>query len=109
MSSEREWEDQLNESTYAPSRYKLEGFIHCSTKDQIERTANTIFKSHNKIYLLHIEEEKEQECLKCENLEGGEELFPHLYKILPKSSIHKSEEIFKLENGLFYIPFTHKL
>lgn len=103
LTSESEWEEQLHAEFYVPYRYKIDGFIHCSSKDQIQRTANTIFKNCKSIWLLHIEEQKEIDYIKYENLEGGVELFPHIYRALPKTSIKKTEKILKTDLDHFKI------
>ncbi len=104
IATESEWNKNRDSEFYVPEKFKAEGFIHCSTNEQIENTANRIFHAHQKIMLLCIDADKENEFTKFENLEGGTELYPHLYRKLPKTSIKKSLLLLKNEKGGFTIP-----
>lgn len=90
-----EWEFRQKKDTYIPVRYELDGFIHCSFSDQIERIANTLFPRFDELMLLVIDADREEEFINKENLEGGEELFPHIYRELPKSSIVEVKHIYR--------------
>lgn len=90
-----EWDKCKLLDYYIPSNFHKDKFIHCSTKVQVERIANTLFKSLPEIYLLAISAEKEEEYLKYENLEGNSEQFPHIYGKLKKSSILEVTKVFR--------------
>ena len=74
-------------NSYVPSEYLDEGFIHCSTLLQVEKTANNYYKGRDDLVLLAIDPEKLKSALRYENLNGGEEEFPHVYGELHKSAI----------------------
>lgn len=93
---------------YSPASFERDGFIHCSTPDQLEGTLDKHFGSTNKVYVLVIDASKERDYTKYENLEGGTELFPHLYRKLPVSSVLTSFEIFRNAAGKFDIPKDFK-
>jgi len=56
-----------------------EGFIHCSFAEQVPRIAGFIYKGVPDVVLLTIDQSKLKPPVKLENLDGGTELFPHIY------------------------------
>lgn len=102
-----DWENCKNDDVYIPSRFAVDGFIHCSTETQIDRIANTIFSSYSIVWLLTINDTQEKAFITYENLEGGKERFPHIYRKLPKSSIERVLLLEKEENGNFLLPFIN--
>jgi len=103
LATEAEWKACKNKTVYAQKRFEQDGFIHSSTKSQIEKTANRLFKNHSKVVLLFINDESEKEFIKYENLKGGKELYPHIYRKLPKKSILKTV-VLKNSDGSFQFP-----
>jgi uncharacterized protein (DUF952 family) len=73
--------------TYAPAAFDAEGFIHCSYPWQVLDVANRRFAGRDDLVLMEIDRAK----LACEvideNLEGGTDLFPHVYGHLPISAV----------------------
>ena len=64
-----------------------EGFIHFSTSSQLLSTSNRLFKGRNDLLVLEVDPEGLESNLVFENLEGGSELFPHLYSALPIENV----------------------
>ena len=58
----------------ATSRSSLppEGFIHCSTPEQVIQVANARFRGRTDLLLLTIDTDKVGPEIRYENLEGGE-------------------------------------
>ena len=73
------WEDAQRAGTYEGDTLATEGFIHCSTREQVAVVANARFRGREDLVVLHIDESRLSAPVKYENLEGGEELFPHIY------------------------------
>jgi uncharacterized protein (DUF952 family) len=73
--------------TYEPAAFGREGFIHCSYAHQVVAVANRIFRGRPDLVLLEID----PAALGCpvvdENLEGGSELFPHIYGRLKMTAV----------------------
>ena len=73
--------------TYAPAAFDTDGFIHCSYPWQVVDVANRRFAGRADLVLMEIDRAK----LACEvideNLEGGADLFPHIYGRLPISAV----------------------
>jgi len=72
---------------YRTSTYIKDSFIHCSTLSQIVTVANRYYKNRKDLILLEIDEEKLNSRVVYENLEGGAELFPHIYGDIPSRAI----------------------
>ena len=72
---------------YAPAAFDREGFIHCSYAHQVAGVANRIFRGRTDLALLEIDTEKLACRIIDENLEGGAELYPHIYGRLPMSAV----------------------
>jgi uncharacterized protein (DUF952 family) len=79
ITTQQRWNDTQSQSHYEAESFRSEGFIHCSDANQVIRVANHLFKNQPGLILLQIETEMLQSRLIYENLEGGEELFPHIY------------------------------
>lgn len=59
--------------------FAAEGFIHCSTRKQVITVANARFRGQQGLVLLLIDTDKVKPEIVYENLEGGAQLFPHIY------------------------------
>lgn len=73
-----EWQRALEDGAYAADSLETQGFIHCSTQEQVVHVANFIAKDREDLVLLWIDEDKVTSNIVYENLEGGERLFPHI-------------------------------
>lgn len=77
-----------NARHYTPSRFEQEGFVHCSTAEQLPRVARAIFGDRNDLILLTIDPEAlNDETLVYEDSSGTGEGFPHVYGPLPVSAV----------------------
>ena len=72
------WE-AASDGAYRPALFETEGFVHCSEPEQVEAVANRLFRERTDLVLLLIDEERLAAPVRRENLEGGEERFPHVY------------------------------
>jgi uncharacterized protein (DUF952 family) len=86
---------------YRPGGFAREGFIHCSQRAQVVAVANRIFHGRTDLVLLEID----RTALTCpvieENLEGGTELFPHIYGPLPMTAVARVYSFPCREDGSF--------
>jgi uncharacterized protein (DUF952 family) len=65
---------------YLPESYAREGFIHCSTPEQLLRVANNFFAGQHGLVLLVIDPARLASELRWEpGSDATDELFPHLY------------------------------
>ncbi len=68
---------------------KRDGFIHFSTASQLPATAAKHFAGRDNLLLLAVDDANLKPALKWEASRAGA-LFPHLYAVLPVSSVARS-------------------
>lgn len=84
---------------YEADSLHSEGFIHCSTVNQLQGTAERYYSNEPEIVLLYIDESKLISELKYEMAKIGEE-FPHVFGVINKSAIVALKKI-KQRDGKF--------
>jgi len=99
-----EWEQAKINGIYTPASLEVEGFIHCSTRDQVIQTVNSFFKGQSNLILLWILEDKVQPEIRYEDLTGEGTLFPHIYGQLNLDSVEQTSKLGRDENGDFIFP-----
>lgn len=73
---------------YTPPSVGEEGFVHCSTEEQLPVVARERFRDHNRLVLLTIDPERlDDETLVFEDVYDSGEEFPHVYGPLPTSAV----------------------
>lgn len=78
-----------------------DGFIHCSNPKQVIRVANGIFRGMHGLVLLHVVKEKLSSPVVYKNLEGGLELFPHVYGPIDLEAVQSVTKFEPAEDGSF--------
>ena len=73
------WELAVSKGFYEADSLAAEGFIHLSTKEQVNGVLQRYYKGHTDLLLLHIEETKLIAELKYELASSVNEMFPHLF------------------------------
>ncbi|MEM6763284.1 MAG: DUF952 domain-containing protein [Bacteroidota bacterium] len=89
LTSHSQWLEALNKGIYLHESLKLEGFIHCSTKEQLIPTATLHFKGETELVILEIVEKRVKDILKWEESREGD-LFPHLYGKLSLTAVENT-------------------
>jgi len=79
ITTAQQWHHTEGHNHYEVESFGVEGFIHCSNAGQVVRVANHLFRNTRGLILLYIQTKRLHPRLVYENLEGGEELFPHVY------------------------------
>ena len=98
------WESAKQAGAYTGDTLATQGFIHCSTPEQVVDVANHIARDWDDIVLLWIDEERVGPKIVYENLEGGEKLFPHIYGALNLDAVMRITKFPKDSNGKFVLP-----
>ena len=98
------WDRTKAEGSYQPEAFAAEGFIHCSTREQVVRVADARFRGRRGLVLLCIDTEKVVAEIVYENLEGGRELFPHIYGGLNTDAVVEVLEFEPGVDGSFSFP-----
>lgn len=87
ITTAQEWSRALAAGEYAADSLATEGFIHCSDGHQYRWVARTRFRGRTDLILLHIDPSRVYAEIRYENLEGGSELFPHVYGTIPADAV----------------------
>lgn len=100
LTTETDWDHALNRGHYAAPSLETEGFIHCSTAEQLLESAEKHWKGHERLVVLHIVDKHVKEILKWEPSRGGQ-LFPHLYGKLPVENVESTSLLERNDKGHF--------
>jgi uncharacterized protein (DUF952 family) len=73
------WEDARTAGTYRPPSLANEGFVHCSSADQVARVADAAFRGGDDLVLLCVETERLGAPVRWERPGDSAESFPHVY------------------------------
>ena len=73
------WEKNKDNSQYFGDSLESQGFIHCCLPEQVNDVLKNWFPGSEDLIFLKIDSDKLTSHLEFENLEGGEEKFPHIY------------------------------
>ena len=87
ITTRAELESAVSQGSYEPTAYASDGFVHCSYLHQVIKVANRFYGGEEGLVLLEISAEKIGAAIVNENLEGGDELFPHVYGQIPVQAI----------------------
>lgn len=90
--------------SYRPEMFPVEGFVHCSTADQVVKVADIRFRGQKDLVLLCIDTGKVKAAIRYENLEGGLELFPHIYGEINTDAVVHVTEFKPGAEGYFTLP-----
>jgi uncharacterized protein (DUF952 family) len=100
--SKPDWEAASAEF-YRGDTLDTEGFIHCSTIEQVIDTANFLFRDREDLLILGIDPEKLSAEVKYEDAGDGR-LFPHIYGLMEKSAVVKVIDFPPEPDGSFGLP-----
>jgi len=107
ITDEKTWRAGLEIGMYEPRGYAQDGFIHCSTRQQVIKVANNRYPGQGGLVLLEIEPGRVASDIRWENLEGGEELFPHVYGKLNLEAVSCVTAMPPQADGSFVFPDHH--
>jgi uncharacterized protein (DUF952 family) len=93
ITTKNHWDLAMAQGFYSADSIALEGFIHCSQKEQVEAVLERYFKVINDLLLLTIEPSKIAAPLKYELAPSVNEEFPHIYGNLNLYAVVCVEEI----------------
>ncbi|MDR9404897.1 MAG: DUF952 domain-containing protein [Halothece sp. Uz-M2-17] len=99
-----EWEEAVRAGEYRAASLSDQGFIHCSTSEQMVRVANFLFAGQSGLVLLCIDVEKLNAKVEYENCEGGEDLFPHVYGSINLNAVVDVVDFNPDREGRFQFP-----
>ena len=97
------WEKATRTGIYEGDTLSSEGFIHCSTKEQLIEVANRLYKGRSGLVLLLINEEKIDSEVRYED-DGNEHFYPHIYGPLNVDAVDKVVSFSPADDGYFVLP-----
>ncbi len=82
-----QWEAQKNNAHYSAASIAIEGFIHCSTQDQLKATIGRYYANEKEVVVLTIDVAKVESEVKYELAPSVNQLFPHIFGVLNLSAV----------------------
>ena len=99
-----EWDAAKEKGSYQADSFATQGFIHCSSQQQVVPVANRYYTGQQGLVLLQIDPERVGVPVRWENLEGGSELFPHIYGPLATDAVIEVLNFPPRPDGSFKFP-----
>lgn len=84
---------------YETASLEGEGFIHCSTADQLDWVTREFYGNRTDVIVLEIDPGPLGEALVYEDLYGHGQRFPHVYGPIPVSAVVDSRPLTPTRNG----------
>jgi len=104
ITTQADWQEAQRAGDYRADSLSSQGFIHCSTREQILPVAKRYYSGRSDLLLLCIETDRVSAPIRYENLEGGAELFPHIYGALNLDAVVKAAALQPQPDGTFTFP-----
>ena len=98
-----QWETAQKVGIYRSNTLESEGFIHCSTPQQVISVANTFFRNQQGLILLCIDSDKVQAEIRYEGTQQ-DQLFPHIYGALNLDAVFQVLNFEPNQDGTFAFP-----
>jgi uncharacterized protein (DUF952 family) len=89
IAPEAAWQAARQAGRYEAPSLAGEGFIHCSTREQVLEVANRLFRGRADLLLLAVDPGRVPARIRYENLEGGQVAYPHVYGPLPLAAVER--------------------
>ena len=107
ITPERDWALARKTGEYRLStrgvELEVQGFIHCSDVHQVARIANAVYGDfEGGLVVLEIQVNRLDAEVRYENLDGGTELFPHIYGALPVTAVSAVVTLRKDSSGKWW-------
>lgn len=100
-----EWKDAAANGYFDGADHdKRDGFVHLSTAEQVEGTADRFFTGMNDVLLLKLDRDRLNGDLRMEESSGGD-LYPHLYGAIPLEAVLEADPVPMGPEGRLILPF----
>jgi uncharacterized protein (DUF952 family) len=93
ITDKKTWAEARKAGIYRGDSLEKEGFIHCCQLAQVDQVLEKWYPDAVDLIILEIETDVLQADLVYENLEGGQELFPHIYGPLNLKAVVNAREV----------------
>jgi len=109
ITSRAEWLEAQTRGEYIAPSLQTEGFIHCSTEDQVLHVANAFYRGRNDLVLLNVNEAELKPGLKWEPPAGkpapgisDSDKFPHIFGPINLTAIASVMDLVPDAKGEFH-------
>jgi len=99
---EKDWKNALECGEYLPGPFTKEGFIHCSTYEQVIQSANRHFHGQHGLLLVKIDPRRTASEIRYELSQS--EPFPHIYGPLNLDAVVSVARFEPDNDGNFHFP-----
>lgn len=99
-----DWQNQQQTHSYRHPSLDAEGFIHCSTAQQVAWVANSFFPGQSGLVLLWIDRDRLQSPLQFDAVEGIGR-FPHIYGEINRDAVVQVTEFEPDLDGKFIFTY----
>ena len=100
--SRGDWAAAAAAGAYTADSLATEGFIHCSTAEQVPRPANLLARGRTDLVLLEIDDSHLPVVVE----EADGELFPHVYGPIAVAAVVAVHDFPPQPDGTFVLPGT---
>ncbi len=100
------WKRSSSRGQYTEESLQSEGFIHCSTAEQVVDTANKHFKGQSGLVLLKIDTSDIVSVIAYEANRDSGETYPHIFGPINHDAIKEVIEFPASSDGTFSLPST---
>jgi uncharacterized protein (DUF952 family) len=104
MASRTAWEAARAQGVYRAPSLETEGFIHCSTREQILATANRFYHGRRDMVLLELDPRRIDVPIRWEGADPEWGEFPHLYGPLRVDAVSRQWDFAAGPTGDFELP-----
>jgi uncharacterized protein (DUF952 family) len=99
-----EWVTAVSPAHYSPPSLTNEGFIHCSTPEQVVDVANNLFRGQTDLILLCLDEAQLEAPVVYEDCYQSGQQFPHVYGRFNPAALLGTVDFPPAPEGLFVLP-----
>ena len=108
ITSREQWAEAAQTGSYRADSLGSEGFIHCSTPDQVVKVANAYYPGQTGLVLLCVDADSLRSEVRYEDASGVQfgpgEQFPHVYGQVNVDAVVKVIAWEPGPDGLFMVP-----
>ena len=99
ITDQRAWQNALEAGEYLGDSLDHDGFIHCCLAAQTEQVLEQWFSGRSNLLVLEIDSNRLAPEVIFENLESGDEKFPHIYGPINLDAVIHVQEIHSIQKG----------
>lgn len=99
IAARAEWD--AAEDAYRPSAFAVDGFVHCSTAEQLEAVATRFYRGRTDLVLLHLDPARIAAEIRFDHADGDR--YPHVYGPIERSAVMRVTPLAPEPDGTFAI------